>query len=411
MPVAAGSGDLRVLAWRLRIPKIKLHSELVNYYLETEYDAARLLSREDENAIQILKTFILPVLLVILSLQICIPLNHDTTTRIDAKTTHELIVQDQKLRFPRVKENGFLRSTGSLPDWSDVKRKSPYYIEVLLAVDAAVYTFQLDIRLTIVDVVPIHGYNITLEQFMDWKQTTEQLATHDLAILLRYRYEGGVAYVNGVCKQTAVGITGFYPEAPFEYASVFFHELSHLLGLSHTATADCYCPKKKYGTCLRIDGFDNECSAQALVDLLPSVGCLVKPLKLPPTVLALCGNGIVEGDEDCDCGPVRYCFNALCEPLTCRFILAKQYLHTVLAFGTALTICGIIILIKHTVSCSTGSKRRSSRKMSLSLLPHKPMLYCSNSSPFKLTSPHIDVKKFLTTSMISSSPITLPMAN
>uniref|UniRef100_A0A0K0D8Q8 NPC1_N domain-containing protein n=1 Tax=Angiostrongylus cantonensis TaxID=6313 RepID=A0A0K0D8Q8_ANGCA len=53
-------------------------------------------------------------------------------------------------------------------------------------------------------------------------------------------------------------------------------------------------------------GFDNECSAQALVDLLPSIECLMEPLQLPPTVLALCGNGIVEDDEDCDCGPLRY---------------------------------------------------------------------------------------------------------
>ncbi|KAE9418063.1 hypothetical protein Angca_005190 [Angiostrongylus cantonensis] len=266
---------------------------------------------------------------MILSLRISLLLIHDVTVRANAKTTHEVVIHEQVLPLPRVSENGFLTSTGSLPDWSDVERKSPYYIEVLLAVDAAVaryygheleriraamltlmhavnmYAFQLDIRITVVDVVLIHGHNVTLEQFMEWRHTTGHLPTHDLAILVRHRYEGGIAYVNGVCKRTAVGITGFFPEAPYEYASVFFHELSHLLGLSHTAIANCHCPKKKYGTCLRIHGFDNECSAQALVDLLPSIECLMEPLQLPPTVLALCGNGIVEDDEDCDCGPLR----------------------------------------------------------------------------------------------------------
>ncbi|KJH40971.1 hypothetical protein DICVIV_13059 [Dictyocaulus viviparus] len=140
----------------------------------------------------------------------------------------------------------------------------------------------------------------------------------------------------------------FFPEAPYEYASVFFHELSHLLGLSHNSIADCQCSRqKKRGKCLRIDGFENECSAQALVDLLPSVECLTEPLQLPRTVLALCGNGIVEEDEDCDCGPIRYCLNALCEPTTCHFIVAKQYLYTTITFGAAFLICGSVILIKY----------------------------------------------------------------
>ncbi|VDM62758.1 unnamed protein product [Angiostrongylus costaricensis] len=200
---------------------------------------------------------------------------------------------------------------------------------------------------------------------MEWRHTTEQLPTHDLAILVRHRYEGGVAYVNGVCKRTAVGITGFFPEAPYEYASVFFHELSHLLGLSHTAIAN-------YRQYFCSSGFDNECSAQALVDLLPSIECLMEPLQLPPTVLALCGNGhsflilkektvlrlsnllirqplcqsVLCGDLKLRYYAFRYCINALCEPRNCRFIVAKQYLYTMVTFGTALTICGILIVAK-----------------------------------------------------------------
>ncbi|VDO79533.1 unnamed protein product [Heligmosomoides polygyrus] len=167
------------------------------------------------------------------------------------------------------------------------------------------YAFQLDIRIIVVDIVAVHGHNFTLEKFLEWKLTTPNLVAHDVAVLIRYRYEGGIAYVNGVCKRTAVGIAGFFPEAPHEYASVFFHELSHLLGLSHTAQVECHCSKKDRGNCLRINGFDNECSAQALVDLLSSIDCLEQPRELPRSGLALCGNGVVEEYEDCDCGPAR----------------------------------------------------------------------------------------------------------
>ncbi|KIH61095.1 reprolysin family zinc metalloprotease, partial [Ancylostoma duodenale] len=196
------------------------------------------------------------------------------------------------LPLPRVDEQGLLSSSGYLPDWSEAKRKTPHFVEVLLAVDAGVarhYGHQRE-RIRAAMLTLMHAVN---------------LPTHDVAILIRHRYEGGIAYVNGVCKRTAVGIAGFFPEAPYEYASVFFHELSHLLGLSHTSTAECHCSKKNRGNCLRIDGFDHECSAQALIDLLPSIECLGEPQRIPRTVLALCGNGIVEDDEDCDCGPAK----------------------------------------------------------------------------------------------------------
>ncbi|ETN69039.1 reprolysin family zinc metalloprotease [Necator americanus] len=282
------------------------------------------------------------------------------------------------------------------------------------------YAFQLDIRIAIVDVLPIRGHNISLEQFLDWRTTTEDLVTHDVAILIRHRYEGGIAYVNGVCKRTAVGIAGFFPEAPYEYASVFFHELSHLLGLSHTSTADCKCSKKNRGNCLRIDGFDRECSAQALVDLLPSIECLGEPRRLPRTVLPLCGNGIVEDDEDCDCGPAKqvlfflskvlnlYCNNALCEPRTCRFIVAREYLYTTFTFGVALAICGILMLIKRTFSRDPDSTLAKKKKTKLPPL-HARMLFSPDSPASEVPTNLQTTNTFLSTRKLSSpNPVKLP---
>lgn len=43
----------------------------------------------------------------------------------------------------------------------------------------------------------------------------------------------------------------FFPESPFEFASVFVHEFAHLLGLSHDSGGKCEC--RDWQKCLRIE--------------------------------------------------------------------------------------------------------------------------------------------------------------
>ncbi|VDM29888.1 unnamed protein product [Toxocara canis] len=44
--------------------------------------------------------------------------------------------------------------------------------------------------------------------------------------------------------------------------------------------------------------------------------CLLnKPLQV--SSLRHCGNGVVDGEEECDCGPRDECFDPCCDPLTC----------------------------------------------------------------------------------------------
>ncbi|KAK6029173.1 hypothetical protein OSTOST_04713, partial [Ostertagia ostertagi] len=84
----------------------------------------------------------------------------------------------------------------------------------------------------------------------------------------------------------------------------------------------------------------------------------------------------------------RYCNNALCEPRTCRFIIARQYLYTIVTFGAALIICCFLVLIKRTFLRASDSKIGLANKTPFPS-PHKPMLYCTDSPPTEMAPPYL----------------------
>jgi len=61
------------------------------------------------------------------------------------------------------------------------------------------------------------------------------------------------------------------------------------------------------------------CSIKSICNLVETLGtCLVNPGSLKTLSLGICGNGVTEGDEDCDCG--SYCArDSCCDGSTCKF--------------------------------------------------------------------------------------------
>ncbi|CAD6189147.1 unnamed protein product [Caenorhabditis auriculariae] len=205
---------------------------------------------------------------------------------------------------------------------------------VTLMHSVSAYLYPLKIRVALAEIVPIKGYNLSLDDFGSWKKAQNHQAAHDIAVLLRYKHEGGIAYVNGVCSVNSIAVAGFTPEATSKNAWLFIHEVAHVLGLSHEAQATCSCVQKQPGECLRLKGFE-ECSAQQLADLLPKHRCLEPNNRLRRPIVSLCGNGIKEFEEECDCGPEKWCDNILCNATDCRFVLKKNLLFFIFSFGSA----------------------------------------------------------------------------
>uniref|UniRef100_A0A0N5AU05 Peptidase M12B domain-containing protein n=1 Tax=Syphacia muris TaxID=451379 RepID=A0A0N5AU05_9BILA len=246
------------------------------------------------------------------------------------------------------------------PDYSEaVLDEFTRYLKALLFVDKKIvsifyvllkfihntfflqYFYQVNVRVTVVDVLEINKPNLTLHLFEEYRRSKQvfdsKLPEHDFAALMSYRYGGGLAFVGGMCTTKAVMLCGYYPQKPEGMGIIFFHEVAHLIGVPHRnqstsrQVSNCSCQsspssKSTHKGCLKIPGFDDDCTLQELVNLLKTKQCLHKTeANAEPLIakhsLQICGNGIIEGDEECDCGLRKYCNQWNCKPNSCKVVI------------------------------------------------------------------------------------------
>jgi hypothetical protein len=167
------------------------------------------------------------------------------------------------------------------------------------------YFFQLNIRISVVDILPTNRNDLSLYTFEDFHNAyLTSLPYHNFAVLVSFRYAGGLAFVSGFCSSKNIMMTGFYPQNPQAMASIFFHETCHLIGVSHTHANESLdvpnCPcntvsavpvsnaqitnrtgqsmlsstSRHVEGCLKVPGFDHDCTAQLAVNLLHRSRCL-----------------------------------------------------------------------------------------------------------------------------------------
>ncbi|XP_065054894.1 uncharacterized protein LOC135683537 isoform X1 [Rhopilema esculentum] len=154
---------------------------------------------------------------------------------------------------------------------------------------------------------------------------------HDIAHYISIKgWSGGVigmAYVGGICKTGyGTGIDKWSFTSATGPTVVLAHELGHNFGFPHDSSP-CVCLTSRGcfmgGPKTRRPGF-SDCNMKVLSDPRRSFECLNNyPTE---TLDNVCGNGIVEGSEECDCGSPEMCEkkDKCCEPNGCKLKRSAQ---------------------------------------------------------------------------------------
>ncbi|XP_077062075.1 disintegrin and metalloproteinase domain-containing protein 9 [Siphateles boraxobius] len=199
------------------------------------------------------------------------------------------------------------------------------------------YYKQLNIRISLIGLKIFDNknpFNVdgnageVLGNFVQWRKTDllPQLR-HDVGQLIVGRsgaYPGGVlgmAFVGTVCSaNNGGGINVFSNNNLQSFSTVAAHELGHNLGMSHDIRG-CSCG----GSCIMAPANSgstkfSDCSAKDFERLILRGGgaCLRNPPSQDNIItVPRCGNGILESEEECDCGTPQECNNKCCNADTC----------------------------------------------------------------------------------------------
>ncbi|EDL35956.1 a disintegrin and metallopeptidase domain 28, isoform CRA_a [Mus musculus] len=172
--------------------------------------------------------------------------------------------------------------------------------------------------------------NTTLENFSKWRgNDLLKRKHHDIAQLISSTdFSGstvGLAFMSSMCSPYhSVGIVQDHSNYHLRVAGTMAHEMGHNLGMIHDYFS-CKCPSEvcvmeqslrfhmptDFSSCSRVN------YKQFLEEKLSH--CLFNS-PLPSDIIStpVCGNQLLEMNEDCDCGTPKECTNKCCDARTCK---------------------------------------------------------------------------------------------
>nr|XP_023486436.1 disintegrin and metalloproteinase domain-containing protein 5 isoform X8 [Equus caballus] len=228
---------------------------------------------------------------------------------------------------------------------SDIKAVTQKIIQIISFVNAMLTQLKMTVVISSIEIwsnknkISTTGTpNNILFRFLNWK-STHLFQPYHTAYLFAYKKQPrfiGATFPRKICdKNYAAGVV-LYPEGLSleSYTVSVVQLLGFNLGLSYDDADGCYCSgdictmspdavysggAKDFSTC-SLDDFKHFASHSGL-------NCLHNILPDTPVYKQrkVCGNGVLEADEQCDCGTLENCTHkSCCDPRTCSLKKGKD---------------------------------------------------------------------------------------
>ncbi|XP_051004494.1 disintegrin and metalloproteinase domain-containing protein 21 [Acomys russatus] len=175
------------------------------------------------------------------------------------------------------------------------------------------------------NIFPMENIHQVLANFSQWKQVSLSQVHHDAAhIFIKSSLISvlGIAYVAGICRPPLdCGVENFQGDSWSLFANTVAHELGHTFGMQHDKES-CSCgesgcvmstfrvPAERFTNCSYSDFMKTTLNQGTCLHNQPQPGVVF--------LVERCGNGMVENEEECDCGSVPECEQDPCCLLNCK---------------------------------------------------------------------------------------------
>uniref|UniRef100_A0A8C6QUN7 A disintegrin and metallopeptidase domain 5 n=1 Tax=Nannospalax galili TaxID=1026970 RepID=A0A8C6QUN7_NANGA len=226
---------------------------------------------------------------------------------------------------------------------SDIKAVTQKVIQIIGLVNTMLSKLKLTVLISSIEIwsnknkISTTGdLDRVLYRFLDWKHSNLDHEPHHISYLLSFEERPssiGATYPGMLCSENSNGAVILYPKGlSLESYSVIVVQLLGLgLGLTYDDADACFCSgdvctmtpeavysegTKDFSSC-SLDDFKYFTSHNDLQCLRDIPVERRRPPPKPPRWT--CGNGVVEGKEQCDCGTLKNCTHKnCCDPMSCR---------------------------------------------------------------------------------------------